>query len=501
MSSLSLASTAGRLSLPRWLPLLLVVVLAIVMRHALNTDVSWGLTMADKVLDGERLYVDIIEVNPPATVFLYVLPAWLGRLSGLPAEFFVYVLIFATTGISIWLAGCILRRSGVSVGAGWMLANLAAAIVLILPGKNFGEREHIALIAILPVLATSLVRAHGKMPDGPLLIAAGICGGITAIIKPHFAIPIVLIAAVAALHARSWRPILAPENWIAACLLAVYAGVVMIAYPQFISDIIPMVTVVYVPVKASLARLLLDFATPIWFAAVGLTALLKGRALFEPRYSLPLAASIGFLIGFFVQGKGWPYQAYPMLALALGVLVLAAIEHWQRESAGFVAGPLSRLASALVVFCTVGLAMAWLNLNVDAAALAPAVRTIKPHPKIIALSDKLWLGFPLTRMVDGTWAGRAASLWITGCVWIRRHNETLDPQTAARLAAYVARDRVMFAEDVARNRPDVILVDGEQPAKWRAWANAYPPLAAQLNHYHKYRSVDGIDILRRDADR
>jgi membrane protein implicated in regulation of membrane protease activity len=190
MSSLSLASAAGRLTLPRWIPLLLVVVLAIVLRHAVapNLNVSWDLTVADKVLDGKRLYVDVIEVNPPATVFLYMLPALLGRLSGLPAEFFVNVLVFAAAAGSLLLAGRILGPSGVTLGPGWMLATLVAAAVLILPAVTFGEREHIALIAFLPVLATGIVRARGKTPDWPLMIAAGICGGITAIIKPYFAV-------------------------------------------------------------------------------------------------------------------------------------------------------------------------------------------------------------------------------------------------------------------------------------------------------------------------
>jgi hypothetical protein len=310
-----------------------------------------------------------------------------------------------------------------------------------------------------------------------------------------------LTAAVAALHARSWRPIFAPENWIAACLFAIYAGAVAIAYPQFISDIVPMVLAVYVPAKVSLERMLLYFATPIWVGAVGLTALLKRRTLFEPRFSLLLAASFGFVVAYYVQGKSWCYQAYPMLALVLIALVLAVIEQWQRQTVSRVVGPLSRLASALTAFFIVGLTMLWLNLSFDVTALAAAVRGIRPHPKIIALSDKLWVGFPLTRMVGGTWSGRAGHLWITGCVWFRRQHETLDPQTDARLAAYLARDRVMFAEDVARNRPDVILVDGEQEAKWLAWASAYPPLAAQLKHYHEYRSVDGIDILLQDAPR
>jgi hypothetical protein len=58
----------------RYFPLGLVFFVAIVMRHlvAANTDVSWLITVAEKVLDGGRLYVDIIETNPPASILLYL---------------------------------------------------------------------------------------------------------------------------------------------------------------------------------------------------------------------------------------------------------------------------------------------------------------------------------------------------------------------------------------------------------------------------------------------
>ena len=56
--------------------------------------------------------------------------------------------------------------------------------------------------------------------------------------------------------------------------------------------------------------------------------------------------------------------------------------------------------------------------------------------------------------------------------------------------------------DVARQRPDVILVDRWRPhTDWMAWANSYPPLAAEMRHYNPCRSLDGIDILRRRPDR
>ena len=500
MSSLALPSTTDKLLVLRCLPLLLVVVLAIVLRYVLTTnlDVSWGLTMASKVLNGEHLYVDIIEVNPPATVFLYIVPVMLGRLSGLSAEFFVNALVFIAVALSLLLAYQILRRSRIDYDNPWILATTVAAALLILPMHDFGEREHIALIAFLPVLASMAIRAKKDKPDLLMLIVIGICGGITVIIKPYFVVPIVCIAVTAALHARSWRPVFAMENWIAAGILIVYAAVVVIAYPQFISDVIPMVLTVYVPIRIPFSMMLIAFSTPIWITALVLTVLLKRRAILAPPYSLLLAGSFGFFVAFFLQMKGWSYQAYPMLALMLIALIMAVLEQWQREVIPTGAVRPGRLASTMATMLIAGLTVIWMNFMFDPTALAAAVRTVKAHPKIIALSTMEWVGFPLTRMVDGTWVGRVSSLWITAGVRFRQENETLDPATKRKLAAYAARDRAMFAEDVVRHQPDVILVDRQDGLiDWMAWANSYPPLAAQMRLYTPYRTVDGIEILRR----
>src|SRR5438270_4986145 len=37
----------------------------------IDCDVSWLITVNEKVLAGQRLYVDIAEVNPPASIWLY----------------------------------------------------------------------------------------------------------------------------------------------------------------------------------------------------------------------------------------------------------------------------------------------------------------------------------------------------------------------------------------------------------------------------------------------
>jgi hypothetical protein len=504
MNTLAMPSSA-RLTLPRWLPLALLFVLAVFLRHVLvaNTDVSWDLTMADKFLDGQRLYVDIIEVNPPATMFLYVVPALLGRLSGMPAEFFVDALVFLAAGLSLWLSGRILRKGGLVESAdGWLLATVAAAALLVLPAQTFGEREHIGLIAFLPLLAVCAVRAKGNTPDLAYVIIAGVCGGIIVIIKPHFAAAIICTSAAAALYARSWRPVFALENWIAVALLAAYAVFVVMAFPQFVHDVLPMVMTVYIPVKASFLKLIIHFATPLWVAALLLIALLKRGAMFKFPSGLLLAASAGFSISYYVQQKGWSYHSYPMLALALIALALAFFDRWHREPSDSRADRSKRLASALTAALIAGATFCWMNFAVDCSALAAPIRAIKPHPKILALSADLAVGHPLTRQVNGIWVSRVSALWITAGVMLRRKTESLDPQTNARLEAYAARDRAMLTQDIARHRPDVILVDQIlQGIDWLVWANSYPALAAQMKPYRKDRTVRGILILRREQGR
>ena len=490
------------MAVPRWLPLVAVFGLAMVLRGVVlaNADVSWGLTMAEKFLDGQRLYVDIGEVNPPATTFLYVVPAWLARVSGVRAEFIVAVLVLLAAAGSIWSAGRILLRANLLEGwDGWQLATIAAAALTILPAMTFGEREHIGLIAFLPFLAASAARAMGRQPELPMAIIAGIGAGIALVIKPHFACGLVCTTAAAAVCARSWRPLFAIENWIAGVVAVSYAAWIIVAFPQFVSDTLPLVATVYLPIVASFWSLVIHFGTPLWVAALALIVWLKRRAVLEPPFCLLLVASFGFAISYYVQQKGWAYHSYPMLALALIALAIAFVDRWHREPSGAGDNRRGRLTTALVAALIAGTTFCWMDFARDRSAVAAAVAALKPRPKILAISEDLAIGHPLTRQVEGIWVSRVPSLWISAGVLLREKYETLDAQTTARLDAYAARDRAMLAEDIARQQPDVILVGLRinDTFNWLTWAKSYPILRQQLQHYREYETVDDVLILRR----
>jgi len=114
--------------LSNWLPFVLVLAAAFVLRRHVvpNVDVAWCLTLAEKMLDGQRLYVDLIELNPPGGILIYLPPMLVARLFGLRPDGVTDIFVIAAACASIWISGRIFdcrRFLGVD---GWHLATLTA---------------------------------------------------------------------------------------------------------------------------------------------------------------------------------------------------------------------------------------------------------------------------------------------------------------------------------------------------------------------------------------
>jgi hypothetical protein len=85
-----------------WLLPAVAVFAAIVLRLRTfeNADVSWLLTLAEKLLDGRR---DFIEVNPPGAIFAYIPAVWLARIAGITPEATCDLLVFLLAAVSLGL--------------------------------------------------------------------------------------------------------------------------------------------------------------------------------------------------------------------------------------------------------------------------------------------------------------------------------------------------------------------------------------------------------------
>jgi hypothetical protein len=482
-----------------WLPLLAIFAFGILLRNIVvaNTDVSWLITLCEKLLAGERPYIDFLETNPPAAFLLYMLPVALARAVSLRPEIMVDAFVFAGAIVSLLLSAAIVRAASLfERDTVVQLATLFAAAFVILPAQTFGEREHIALIAFLPLLALSAVRASGKSVSIWFAVAAGIGAALIAIIKPHFIVAVVLVAALSAWSAKNWRVFFALENWIAGALFVAYGAFVYAAYPVFIHETLPLVTELYVPIRAPLWKFFIHFGTPIYAALFVMIFWLRGRDALRAPYSLLLAASLGFSFSYYSQLKGWAYHAYPMLAFALVAAAIAFAQRWplalSRQENGDRA---KRLASAFVVAFLAGAIFVWMNFAIDMRPLREPIARVATKPSVLAITSDIAVGHPLTRALDGTWVGRGSGQWIATGAKILKLDAT-DGTLRRRYDELEAYDRNILIEDIRRAKPDIILVDRIR-FDWYEWAKGDAPLLRELENYRTLEQINGVLILRR----
>jgi len=458
----------------------------------LNLDVSWLLTVGERILDGQRLYRDIVEINPPMAAFAYLPDVALARKLGIDPRYVMEVqLLLLAAGSMLAAARILLLSPAISQTISASFAVFTAAVLTILPMHAFGQREHIATLTFLPALAAYTLRSAGEpLPRWDVLIA-GLGAGITLAFKPYFAVPCALCIVTSAIVSRSWRAMFSPENVIAAVLASVVSLGTYFFYPEYFTNIYPLVRDIYLSWSVPASVLFLNTATLIF--AVGLSCVLLTRQKKTDLLSLSaLVASFGFAIAFVLQRRGWTYHSYPMVAFVL--LAMGYALTGQRDSQG--RPHRGDIAAAFVLGVIFLLGTQWFNTRVYIGPVEEAVAGLKPRPRVLVLSGEAAIGNPLVREIDGVWVSRQESLWIREFVRLTRERTSVDASTDASLDNYLALERKWLIEDFRRLPPDVILVDNLRD-NWGDWAHADTELAELLEPYSLVRSVEGIDILRR----
>jgi hypothetical protein len=472
-----------------WLLAAIVVLAAAVQINlGVNTDTSWNITLAEKMLAGQRPYGDFVEINPPASFLLCLAPTLVAQWVGASPEFMVDLFCFAAAGFSLWLAGLILVRAGViAPGSGASLTVVACTALLLLPSRSFAQREHIALMGSLPGLAALAVWATRQRVGLALGLLAGLSVGVALSIKPHFALfflfPLVYLA-----RRTGWRAMVVHrELYVALALAASYWVMVAVCFPAYFEHAAPIARDVYLPVRRPLADVIVDPILAIWLALGVLLVFVARRRLSEPLIAAPALAAIGAMGAYLIQGKLWPYQGYPaiaFMALAIGPLIIETL-----APRGARAGlwPLAGAAAAAVALIA---ASFWLASGVERPALERAVAALAPHPKLIVIGSDIAIGHPLTRRVHGVWVGSLSGLWITDMA-SHALEKGASAEAAHRYQAYLESDRETLVSDIARNRPDGILIAG---SAWAAWAQSHADVAAALADYHLRETADGIMV-------
>lgn len=455
----------------------MVLALAQQALSSLNCDVSWLITTAERVIDGAVLYRDVEEVNPPASILIYMPFLALARAIALPPEAVTVVLVTVLATVSIITSGRLLDPPPETQP---QLAGAAAFVLLVLPADLFAQREHIALIAALPMLTVLVGRVEGRAFRRRDAWMAGLGGGIMVAIKPHLLLALLPVAGWAILRQRSARPVLGVE-WVALALLCVgYALVVWTVFPLYLDHMLPLLRRVYLPNRDSWPHLLMGSMVLIPAVAVALTVwIARGRATIPA--TAALLASVGFVAAGLVQGKGYLNHGYP--AVALGLLAIAL--ELTRPS------PVRRFGTACLAVLALTATYGYAQVAKPYALRDAVLRLGPPRPKMIGVSFDFGLGHPLTRWVAGRWVGRRGSLWVTGSSRQQLADPALAPTQRAAVAQAAAEEAAMLATDITRNAPNIVLVDAEPGM---AWIIAHPAVHRAMLPYRPATRVGEITL-------
>ena len=288
----------------------------------IDCDVSWLITVNEKMLAGQRLYVDIVEVNPPASIWLYTPFVWLAHALHLRPEAVVATAFIAgalaTSALALRISAHLRSPPNPLV-----FFALLCFVELLLPLGTFAQREHAAILFAAPALTALAVLAEKRPLSLSLRVIAGLAAGLVIAIKPHFALAIVPAVALAAWQARTLRPMV-PAAAAALAVVALYAAAVLVFTPEYL-QLLPMLSAAYLPLHDYWLTLLRGPVVIVPLAIYALALFLRpGRVAALP--AMFLIASAGFAVAGLIQGKGYLNHALPGMALGFVGLVLLPLE-------------------------------------------------------------------------------------------------------------------------------------------------------------------------------
>ena len=473
----------------------------------LNHDVAGVLQFSERWLAGERLYRDLIDMNPPLIFMLTLIPAALGKMTPLGGPLAVVLCTFAYLGMSFVLCWRLLRLGWAATAAiRWMAPSLLLFLLVVCPGQAFAQREHLMLASLLPYLMLADLRVRGVPVSTLMCCTVALFAALGFAIKPHFLIFPVLIEGYVLLR-RGLRPALADVvPWAMGALFVVYALFVLLAMPAYLTFVVPLAQHNYLQLGLGPWNVLrhsqLTIPTAL-FLPLALLAFIPGASHLSRLVAL---AGIGSILQAIAQGKGWPYHVLPTetcLLLLGGVLLCDFCErlrpqHVRAWGAGAGTG-FMLLCYLLAVLVRPTFYFRGEFEDGRPAALLAEVQKYAAGQPVLVLSPGVYPFFPVLNYAGSTMATRFMTMWVlqgayATCPPGAPRYRSLEEMDAAEAFVFDA-----VAQDMDRLRPRLLVVDrypgipvcDGRDFNFLDYFRQHPLFEANWEHYQYIGNLDG----------
>lgn len=498
---------------------------------AAGHDQMWLLYAAGLMRHGAAIYgPQIFETNPPMILWLSAIPsaiaAWLHAADTAVGKLFVVGLeggvawaCWRSMRIGWLRMGWLRARS--SAGMAWAAAFVFVAVFAVMPARDFGQRDHLLVLLVLPYVFAAAAEAEGvRLPVwvGAAVGSAALAG---IVMKPHqvliaFAVEATLIGLLSRRAGRVvWGALRRPALLAMAASGGLFLAAVRLFAPKYFTQVVPLARDTYWAFGQLTFTQLVAEAPQLVVLSAGVLGwfVWSRRRRASALVAMLIAAGVAALAAYFLQGTGWYYQQLPALSLfALALCVLAAESTEERgwrmpPWAPWAAGGLTVLALALTTHFAGYPFTAARSFPVDTpdpsffAGLPPgaAVTTLSTTVDyILPPVDKyhLTLGerYPLLVMLPAILRSERPEGG--------RLKRRLSPERIAELDTFQHR---AMREDVARWHPQLLLVErcqdpavhcqalGDRHDDLLGWFLRDPGFRAEFAGYRYWKSVGVFD--------
>jgi hypothetical protein len=493
-----------------------------------NFDEALILAISERWLGGERLYIDLIDVNPPLIFVLNLVPAIVERITGISGPVALVLSILTLIAVSIRLSLKMIplvtriTRDGATE---LILPPLIVIALVIFPGDMFGQREHLMAVALIPYMLLAAARIQEVPIPLGYRIGIAVFGAVGLAIKPHF-LAIAALIELFVLVKRGSPALRDLVPWLMAGLFVSYAIAIWIWLPQYYFSVVPLVMSAYekIGTASSMTILLGNQLAPALIALVpfGIAAFL-GR--FSALIRVVVLAGLGASISGVVQGKGWSYHLLPaqiievilagLMAAALIDSMIASKERYASEAGTdrSSVGSAARAMVGLVLLMFVSLSIYVRSTFYDQwgfqyTAAAQLTKIVKPYAEgksILVLSPGVYPIFPMLNYAHAKMALRFETIWplqgaYSKCVPTGpRYHSPKDVTPSERVL-----DQAV-AEDFAKYRPPLVIIDkiagisrcdGKDFDLFEYFLHQ-PQFAAEMDHYDFLTQYDRYMIYKR----
>ncbi len=494
-----------------WAYLPALLFLPVVLSPPLNHDVAAVLQFSQRWLAGEGLYTRLIDVNPPLIFLLNLLPAAIAAHTPIGAIAALRLCLLGY-GLLCWRLAWIARDRGAEGEIERAFLDMLPLLFLLAAGYDFGQREHLMALAALPYLLAANRRCAGQAPRGRIAIALVAALGFA--LKPHFlALPALteLTVLLAGWRRRSgiggaaaqW--LRSPEPWVLALVWALYLALIALAFPAYVTTVLPLVRETYLGIgDFTLWQLLilprLAAANALLLPVLFLAFFRPATGFSQPGGALPPLfglAGLAALAAALVQHKGWSYHIVPIEFFACALAALLASRWLDRIGAARHAPGAQKIAGALAglfALYTISNGEApWKQLyypDSEAGGLTRLLAKQAGGGTALILSPGVYPIYPALNDAGITSTSRFTDLWpLQGSYQTclpdgRRYR---DPAEMGPAEALVWR---VVAEDFAARPPTAVLVDDSPGIPWCgaefdfiAYFSRNPVFAATWRHY------------------